>query len=190
MKVSSNSSNAGGAVIAVLLILVICIGLVGTALFWSSGQNRMAARQREVMESVAAADGALEYAYATWRDLMRANPVSLSNATINSDSRITNINKSGFSPAKELTETGNTVTLSAFTLVSTDPWGLAPIAPYDKNGYDVAVAGYPGWKGHANYYKATITATGPKTLSVGTNVSATVSRYFSMTTVPLFQAAI
>ncbi len=207
MKINSKSSTAGGAIIVVLLVLVVAIALVGSAAYYSSSQNRMAARQREVLESVAVSDGTLEYAYAVWRDIIRdAGMDAPSTKKLKDDQRIKDLkasNNSTKSPAVELASAGNT--LSDFTIASTDPWGQLPAGSIledldedeDEGGgndepvsYKVAVDDFPGWQGQANFYKASVTATGPKTLAGKTNVKANVARYFSITRVPLFQAAI
>lgn len=195
MKSPSRKTAAGGAVIIVLLVLAIAVALVGTVVLFTSSQNRAAVRQREVLESIAVADGTLEYAYAVWKSVIRANGMDApTSKNLKDDNRIKDLkktNNSGYSPVTELVAAANTI--SGFNIVGTDPWGNT-LENEDDNtapvNYNVTVDDFPGWKGQANFYKAWVTATGPKTLAGSTNVKATVARYFSITRVPLFQAAI
>lgn len=194
MKTNPKSPTAGGAVIIVLIVLALAVALVGTSVLITSSQNRLAARQREVMESVAAADGALEYAYAVWRDMIRDSGTTAPNSKeLADDIRFKDLklaDNSGKSPAKELAATEQRI--SAFSISATDPWGATSPSGGDGEpvSYDVTVDDFPGWKGKANFYKATATATGTRTLVASRNTTATVSRYFSITRVPLFQSAI
>jgi hypothetical protein len=171
-----------------MMVVTITVGLVGFCFQYTSTHNRIVQRQREVSESFAAADGVLEYAYAVWKDAIRANSMrAMTTAELKQDQRIKNLirGKTNKSPAVELAGTGNTFT--GFNIEKTDPWGETP--PQEE-GYLVAVDGFPGWKGSAHFYKVSVTATGPKTLSGDNNVEGTVCRYFTLTQVPIFQAAI
>ena len=110
---------------------------------------------------------------------------------LNADQRIKDLqleNNSAKSPAQELSATHND--LSEFTIASTDPWGTVAPDPTVATSYSVAVDGYPGWRGNAYFYKAMVKAKGPKTPGMSSAPTATVSRYFALTNVPLFQAAI
>jgi type II secretory pathway pseudopilin PulG len=182
----------GSTIVAVLIVVIVASVLVGVAVRFSSQNNRLAARQREVMSSVAAADGALEYAYAVWKDVVRGGGMRApTTAQLSADQRVQDIqsnDNSAKSPTQELAPTRNA--LSSFTIASTDPWGTVAPDPTVATSFSVAVDGYPGWKGNAFFYKATVKATGPKTVGMPDSPTATVSRYFSLTNVPLFQAAI
>ena len=192
MTLTRQQKADGSTIIGVLVVVLITAALVGVSVNFSNQSNRLAARQREVMESVAAADGALEYGYAVWKDIVRVGGMRApSNQTIKAEQRIKDAqltNNTSKSPAKELAVTGNKI--SAFTLENTDPWGGPTGSLTAAKAYSVTVDGYPGWKGNAFFYKATAKATGPNTLGGPGPVTASITRYFSLTNVPLFQAAI
>jgi hypothetical protein len=192
MRRHPDSHTDGGTLVAVLIVVFVTAALVGVTIRFSSQNNRLAARQREVMSSVAAADGALEYAYAVWKDTIRKGGMRAPTTTqLNADQRIKDLqlaDNSAKSPAQELSSSHNA--FSNFTLASTDPWGTVAPDPSIATSYSVAVDGYPGWKGNAYFYKAMVKAKGPKTPGMSSAPAATISRYFSLTNVPLFQAAI
>jgi Tfp pilus assembly protein PilE len=192
MRRHPDSHADGGTLVAVLIVVFVTAALVGVTIRFSSQNNRLAARQREVMSSVAAADGALEYAYAVWKDTIRKGGMRAPTTTqLNADQRIKDLqlaDNSAKSPAQELSSSHNA--FSNFTLASTDPWGTVAPDPSIATSYSVAVDGYPGWKGNAYFYKAMVKAKGPKTPGMSSAPAATISRYFSLTNVPLFQAAI
>jgi len=127
--------------------------------------------------------------YAVWKDVIRDGAMRApTTTTLTADQRIANIkltNNASQSPAKELALTWNKFT--NFTLAMSDPFGVL-VSQTSAVPYKVAVDGYPGWKGNAYFYKASIAATGPGT--IGKSVSAQITRYFQLTNVPLFQAAI
>src|SRR5687768_3342150 len=192
MHSSRHSQLHGGTMVAVLMVVVAISTLVAVTVRFSTHSNRLAARQREVMNSLAAADGALEYAYAVWKDVVRANGMRAPTTTqLTADQRFQNlraINNAGASPAAELAGTSNSFT--DFVIGASDPWGTAATDPNGTAFYSVPVDSYPGWKGHAYFYKASVKASGLGTAGTSGRPSATVSRYFSLTNVPLFQAAI
>lgn len=178
--------------VVVLMVVLMISAFVGISIRFSTQHNRIAARQRDMMESLAAADGAMEYAFAVWKDVVRGNGMRAPTTTqVLNDQRVRNMqapNNTAFSPAKELAITGNTV--GNFTVTATDPWGTPAADPNAVSRYTVSVDGYPGWKGFAYFYKTSVRTTGPRTLTGPAPVTAGVTRYFSLTNVPLFQAAI
>src|SRR5688572_21097404 len=149
MRLSLHARVEAGTMVAVLIVVIVTSALVGVTIRFSSQNNRLAARQREVMTSVAAADGALEYAYAVWKDVVRVGGMRApTTAQLNADQRVRDIqltDNSAKSPTPELSPTENA--FSSFSIASTDPWGTVAPDPTVATSYSVAVDGYPGWKG-------------------------------------------
>ena len=131
-----------------------------------------------------AADGALEYAFASWRDIIRTNglrPPTNSEITIAAPTAALH---PGF--------LSSGVTFSDFSVVNANQWGETT----DSSGAAITnpvwarlatVPGHPGWAGIASFYRARVTASVP---SRGVPINVTLARTFQITGVPLFQAAI
>lgn len=181
-------SSAGYGTIAALTILVTVVTLVGAALSFTYTFARQATRQRTVAQAQNAADSALEYVYAKWKQDIKSHayqPQPTSSITI----------PSTLHPAlasSPSTGTGVSPIFKPWALtpptsiyyVTSDQWGGTKLQPtYIKVSN---VPGYPGWTGDSIFYKAQATVTAP----AFANLNQSVRRFFQLTYVPLFQAAI
>jgi hypothetical protein len=174
-----------GVTVLLAMSTIAFIALVVGITLTSTGQNgRMTARDQSFTSVMDAADGALEYAYASWKENIRTNglrPPTNSEITVAAPT-----------PSLHPGFATNTVTYTGFSLANANQWGETT----DGAGVTITspvlatvakVAGHSGWKGSASFYRAAVTASMP---SRGNPVRVTLGRTFQMTGVPLFQAAI
>src|SRR6266550_1457459 len=102
--VHSYRRTEGASIIAVLIVVLVTSALVGISVRFSMQHNRLASRQRDMMESLAAADGAMEYVYAVWKDIVRGSGMrAVTTTQLIDDQRIKNLqaaNNATYSPAQ------------------------------------------------------------------------------------------
>jgi hypothetical protein len=188
-----HKSENGSMVLSAILIAAVLTILVGSAIQFTSHNSRIGVRQREIDESVAAAEGVLEYSYAVWKQIIREKGLRAPGTSeLSNDTRLIKVGTTNNVPATWLTGTGNT--FFNFSLVGTDQWGT-PASSGDDDDDDsdtppmiaVAVPDFPGWRGDAYFYRAQVEAEGQKTLGNKTKLREGLRRHFQMTQVPLFQ---
>ena len=182
-------SRAGYGSIVAMVILATVVTLVGAALSLTSGYSRQANRQRTVIHAQDGADSVIEYIYAKWKQDIKSNayaPKSTSSVSI----------PTTLHPALALSPSSGTgqaplfapwkITLpTTASYTTTDQWGNTVTS---KTEIKVSnVPGYPGWSGESFFYKAEATISTP---SFNNPITQGVRRYFQLTHVPLFQAAI
>lgn len=178
-------SNERGTALLVAMGAVVTIGVLVAVTLNSTGHfGRMTRREESLAGALNAADGALEYAYASWKASVRANGLRPPNNGQVAFTAPTSALHAGFGSSG--------VTFSGFSVVNANQWGET------LNGAGVAITnpvaaqlatipGRPGWRGNGSFYRAQVTATMP---SRGAPTSVTLARTFQLTGVPLFQAAI
>lgn len=184
---SIRASTQGSTLLIALSLLLITTVIVGVAMTATNQQGRIAKRDQDFTSAQAAADGALEYAYASWKDIIRGN--GLRPPTNNQ------LGSSNLPPPTGSLHAGiqrKGITFSNFSVVNANQWGETVDSTgtmiTDPVGVTVTnVPGYPGWSGTASFYRAHVTASAP---TFNQAVNADVSRYFQVTGVPILQAAI
>ena len=169
--------------IAMATIALIAV-LLGVSVLSTSHNGLLTQREQKFTRALNAADGALEYAFASWKDIVRSNglrpptnsqiTIAAPTATLHPGFQSSGISFSGFSVANA-NQWGETTDSSGTTI--TDPVA-AQLA---------TVPGHPGWAGIASFYRARVSASLP---SRGAPINVTLGRTFQITGVPLFQAAI
>ncbi len=176
--------DQGSTLLVAMGTITIVAVLVALTLSATSHNGVLTEREQKFTLALNAADGALEYAYASWKDIVRTNGLR---SPTNSQIIIappTAALHSGFQ--------SNGVTFSNFSVVNTNQWGETT----DNSGTTITdpvsavlatVPGHPGWSGVASFYRARVTASVP---SRGAPITVTLGRTFQITGVPLFQAAI
>lgn len=108
-------------------------------------------REQNLTRALNAADGALEYAYASWKGVIGSNALRPpTNAEITITAPTASLH-SGF--------VGSGVTFSGFSVVNANQWGETT----DGSGVTITnpvnvqianVPGHPGWTGNASFYRA------------------------------------
>ena len=184
---SPRTAEQGMTLLVALALLAIVAVLVGVALAATTQQGRTAKRDGDFKSADAAAEGALEYAYASWKEIIRTNGLR---PPANRQTNATNLPPptSALHPAFS----AGGITFSNFSVVNANQWGettdSSNVTITDPVQVAVAnVPGYPGWGGVASYCRAQVTASDP---SFGQPVSVTLARHFQVTAVSILQAAI
>ena len=179
-------SRAGSGLVAAMIVLLTLATLVGVALNLTSTFTRQASRQRTVWHAQSAADSAVEYAYAKWKQNIKTNayaPVATSSfalpSTLHPALATAPSTGTGISPLF----TPWAITMPAnVSYTTTDQWGATTGSTTTVKVWNVP--GYPGWSGNSTFYKA------EASVAAAGNISQGVRRYLQLTYVPLFQAAV
>ena len=181
---SKQLHECGGMLVTAMAAIAVVSVLVGIALTSTAQNSRIADRGQRFTRALNAADGALEYTFASWKKIVTDNGLR---PPANSEIAIappTSTLHSGFQV--------NGVGFTNFSVVNANQWGETT----NSSGVTITnpisaqlatVAGHPGWSGNASFYRATVSASVPSRtgqLTVG------VARNFQITGVPLFQAAV
>ena len=189
---------------ATMMVVAVLLALLSAAAYLTSQDSRFTARQQSKSDALTAADAALEYAYSQWKvsvsSTIRGNKTNIPPASTWSSSTLLTKFKAAYSDSGAFAaNTG--VTVTALNISATDQNGQPIIDSTTRNdvsstatpaGVDTNnVPGYPGWSGKSYNYVASVTVSNPNHFGSSSNDGpVTVKRYFQVTTVPLFQAAI
>ena len=172
MKRRSISSEDGNLLMVALFVVAVVSGFVGVALNVTSNTARVSDRSRDYAAGTAAAEGAVEYAFALWKKRIATNNRALT--TTEANASLVGPTFTGFSYAP-------TVENGALRIDALDEYG-APVA--SPTPVTIDLASYPGWRGRTFSYlaKAKLMQSG------GHNFRTGVQRRFQYSEVPLFQA--
>ena len=181
-----------------LLVVAALVSFLSIAGLITGQFSRFAGRQQGENDLVAAADAGLEYLYAQWKPV--AN-FSLGRAPVSSDFPDFSDYPAGslvLVPAlnglSALSAKGVTFTAASIALAGSN--GVPDTASTKAVGTPTSnVPSYPGWSGTTYNYVASVTVTAStSSLHYGffsdSKPAMTVKRYFQVTQVPFFQAAI
>jgi len=168
-----------------LIMMTVAVVLFGIVMNTTMTVSRNSDQSRDYMAAQAAAEGAVEYAYAVWLKRTANAHRMLSSS---SDLDIPVANNPSFSGTNAPPGTSGFVYYSG----TSGSDGNIKITPLDKYGVALSgttpdpvigpVTGYPGWWGRTYCYAATAVMQ-PQ----GSNYRVGVRRIFQYTTVPLFQ---
>ncbi len=169
-----HTKNCQGNILIVALILIAVVsGLVVVAVSVTDNSARFADRSRDVVAAQAAAEGAVDHAFAIWK------------RRINSQNRAINTTEANATLAAP--------TFADFTYASVAAEGPLKIDALDEYGaptttptkVSVDLSKYPGWRGNTYSYSARA-----KVQAVGSTNGPQVGikRQFQYSEVPLFQA--
>ena len=192
---------------ATMLVIAAIVTLLSLAAYTTSQFGRLAGRQQGVSDTMAAADAALEYAYTQWKSIVRSsvNGSSGKPAAFTAAMQSTAINTAGFQTSYNALTGGSFVftggSTSGMVVTAVDQNGLntgtIPASPGGTVGTLVppkiatqTVQGYPGWTGYNYNYMVTVKVTNPNHYGTDASQFVEATRYFQVTQVPLFQAAI
>jgi Tfp pilus assembly protein PilX len=183
MKNQRAKENASTLMVVMGMLAVITV-LVGVTLSSTSHNGILTQHEQNFTRALNAADGALEYTYASWKNVITSNGLrSPTNSQLTVSAPAAALH-SGFQSSG--------ITFSNFSLVNANQWGET----VDASGTTItnpigatlaSIPGFPGWKGVASFYRAQVTASLP---SRGAAITVGLRRTFQVTAVPLFQAAI
>ncbi|HWL52943.1 MAG TPA: hypothetical protein VNQ90_10940 [Chthoniobacteraceae bacterium] len=164
MKTGSSSNQRGSVLLVTLALLTIVCALTGVAFNITSNTTHTTVRSRDFAAANAAAEGALEYAYAVWTRRIGRGEFNTKDLA-----------KGLTPPAFE----GITFTEDGISLTALDAYGTE-----SANGVAITgrVPGYQGWAGRTRNYAAEARVK----MDDGTIVG--VRRIFQYTEVPLFQS--
>ena len=165
----SHPVRRGSALIAALTTIMVVSILAGIVTSVSTNTARIADRSQELAVLKAAADGAVEHAYAIWR--VRLAQQNRAITTAEATASITPPTFPGLSYD------------SALAVTATDPYGTPGATATSTM---ISVPGYPGWRGRS--FKYMVTARLASAGVVGSPVQYGVKRFFTYTEVPLFQS--
>jgi len=195
--------ESGHAMLVALILLAVVTGLVSIAVQRTGGSARSSARANDFAEVERAADGLIEYAFGTWKKQTLQVGTALG---LNFDN---NGNATGFDTNEINTSTKSLIGLTPVdkipagfsTLPTTDPDGdgTFKITLVDYMGVPVTtppgrllvnLPDYPGWKGYAYTYLASVRLRTSTGLNADQNkrANAGARRLFQYIEVPLFQA--
>ncbi len=203
---------AGSTLAATMLVVAAIVSFLSIAALITSQFGRYAGRQQGVTDASAGCDAALEYAYGQWKTAVAASiggvipaasacgPAPASPNPMYSQFNNVYGGSGGFAKSGVVCPTPAAGALSTLRFEAVDDNGQLAA---DRNG-NVLVApldippkiktynvpGYPGWTGYTYNYKATATVANPNHFGALGGGTTTTSRYFKITRVPLFQAAI
>lgn len=183
--------NTGNALLPTLVIILTLAVFLQVAASYTSHNGRLVSRQQGLSDCVSAVDGGLEYVFGQWRRKVISNgQVPIGNSDLNRTTTGTRINTTlplwgdpsttihpGFSTAG--------VTFSDYDIQTVDQNGVPTTSSAQIPVQNIP--GFPGWTGKARFYRAQLRA-GANRFGGQTSVGA--ARYFQLTYVPLFQAAI
>ena len=177
----------GSSLAATMMVVAAIVSFLSIAALVTSQFGRYAGQQRGASDTIAACDSALEYAYAQWKRAAGANGNGVpapSACGISADSfNSVYGNTSGFAKPG--------IRCTSLVLVDTDQTGQSGQPPVTllppAKVPTLSVPGYPGWSGSNYNYRAEATVTNT---TYGSTSTVTAQRFFQLTKVPLFQAAI
>jgi len=173
MKSLSSSRSEGNILMLTLFLIVVISAFVGVAMSVTGTTARITDRSRDYAAARAAAEGAVEYAYAQWYGITSSQDAPVS--TTNMMAVITPPSFPGFTYAPASVD-------GQLRVDAIDQYG-APTATLSP--VSVSLANYPGWSGLSYNYLAR--AKMMPTLS-DYNFGAGVKRQFQYIVVPLFQS--
>ena len=185
------ASRRGSALVVTLLVVAALVSFLSIAGLITGQFSRFAGRQQGEDDLVAAADAGLEYLYAQWKPV--AN-FSLGRAPVSSNFPKTSILLASLNGLSAVNAKG--VTFTAPSIYLADSRGVPDTTSTLAVGTPTSnVPNYPGWSGTTYNYVASVTVTANNSnLHYGffsdSKPSMTVKRYFQVTQVPFFQAAI
>ncbi len=162
-------SRQGNVLFTTLLLLLGVAALVGVSLNVTTNTARLTSRSRDVAKAEAAAEGALEYAYALWLGKIRGAPITTAEA--NADLVLPQFE--GVSYASS----GPQLRIDAL-----DEYGVPMTSGTLPPRVTGRVPGYEGWAGQTFTYVA------QARMQVDNNTVIGVKRLFQYTEVPLFQS--
>ena len=199
---SSNRTHrrGGSALVVTLLVVAALVSFLSIAGLITGQFSRFAGRQQGENDLVAAGDAGLEYLYAQWKPVANFNKGSPAVSTDFPDHSDypngTQVLVPALNGIAALNAKGVTFTAASITLAHTDgspdntSTAKTVVGTHTSN-----VPGYPGWGGTTYNYVASVTVTAnASNLHYGFFSDAkpkmTFNRYFQVTQVPFFQAAI
>lgn len=196
-----------------MLVIAAIATFLSISVLITSQFGRYAGRQNGSSDAMAMCDAALDYAYTQWHattyNVCKTNsssapastaiyPGNGTGTTPGTPSSPTNMAQAFNTLYANTTAASTGVTCYNLQIMATDQNGIP--ASYDASGEPVFTAGqparlstsnvpgYPGWSGSTFNYVAVAAVTNTNHFGKPSPVSA--MRYFQVTTVPLFQAAI
>ncbi len=172
MKRSPSLSESGNMLMVALIVVAITSGFVAVALNVTSNTARLSDRSRDYAAASAAAEGAVEYAFALWKKRIATNNRALT--TTEANASLTGPAFSGLTYAP-------TAEAGALRMDALDEYGAPVTTPTPVT---IDLASYPGWRGRTFTYlaKAKLMQTSGHDFRTG------VKRRFQYSEVPLFQA--
>ena len=175
-----------GNVLLFTLMAVLVVSLFVTVALSRTSQNGRNAKRQEVLSGTsAAADGAIEYAFAAWKQKLRELGLRAATNTDLNRGLSTAVGRPDVSRHPGFTAMG--INFSGYDIQTSDQWGNPEVTPPPKVPTE-EVPNFPGWKGTSYHYRVEVSAAAA-TIS-GSAPRSGIRRFFQLTQVPLFQAAI
>ena len=168
-----------------MMVVAAIASFLSIAALVTSQFGRYASQQRGTSDALAACDAALEFAYAQWKKV--ANNGSAAGPAASA------CNPSDLSRPFDLAYGGtsgfakSSINCTVLQIWATDQTGVLKSSGVPPPIHTANVPGYPGWSGSTYNYVALATVTNS---AYGASSTVTAQRFFQMTSVPLFQAAI
>ena len=172
-------NNQGNILIVALILIVVVSGLVVVAVSVTDNSAHFADRSRNVIAAQAAAEGAVDHAFAIWKRRINAGNSAITTGDANTPP-LAAPTFAGFDYAPASYD-------GPLKIEALDEYG-APVGNTTKpTKVTVDLKNYPGWRGNTYNYsaRAKLVLAG-KTPEVGPTVG--VKRQFQYSEVPLFQA--
>ena len=195
-SVGRSPVQSGQALVAALILTAVTVSIAALVVQRTTGSARMSARSNDYAETERVSDGLIEYAFGVWKAATLAKGAPLG-ATFDTNGKATALALSelnGLTPA--------TVIPAGYTTLPTndpDGDGTWKVALVDYMGVPVSappgrllvsLPDYPGWRGYAYNYLASVRLRTSSGLSKEANMRAGAGtrRLFQYIEVPLFQA--
>ena len=169
-----NAQNqAAHAMLMTLAIVTIISSMVGLAIRRSTNATRLSSRASNFAAAERAADGALEYAYGTWKKAISQKDYPLNKTVDNAVLVPTGPSIPGFSYT------------SSITIDPVDAYGSPVSVPIPSSTQLIT---YPGWRGRTHSYIASVRIQSTNGPASNQPAAAGAKRIFQYIEVPLFQS--
>jgi hypothetical protein len=184
---------SGSTLLVTLGVILIILTFLSISVLLTSDFGRFAFRQQGDADVMAAADAGLEYAYAQWKATTSSSFLGLAGTAPVSSSFPSSATMAANMNSSTLPFAAEGISFTALSISLSDPNGIPNTSSSTPIGTTTSnVPGYPGWSGTTYNYVATVTVSNPTHYGFSSADTAhlTAHRYFQLTLVPLFQAAI
>ena len=166
----------GNILIVALILIVVVSGLVVVAVSVTDNSARFADRSRDVVAAQAAAEGAVDHAFAIWK-----RRINSGNSAITGTDATANLAAPTFTDFTYATASDD----GPLKIEALDEYGAPLSASSKPTKVTVDLPMYPGWRGNSYSYSARAKV---QLAGVTNGLKVGVKRQFQYSEVPLFQA--
>lgn len=194
-----HAAHSGQAMIGALILLAVLTGLASVVIQRTSGSARMSARASDYSEAERISDGLIEYAFGVWKakTLALGRPLGFSGGSLNTTDLTLDSSGQPLLPSSVIPAGYSTFSDAdgngAWKIELVDYLGVPVTTPPGR--LSVSLPDYPGWRGYAYNYRASVRLKANTGISYNPNdpnsnriAKAGTRRLFQYIEVPLFQS--